>query len=51
MYVLLLLFFALNVYDYGLLSFEFSMGVEQRFPYSQAECVVYQVRRDHTYYS
>ncbi len=42
-YILLLTFFALNIFDYCLLSFEFSMGVEQRFPYSQTSCTVYQV--------
>ena len=44
-YILLLSFFALNVFDYSLLSFEFSMGVEQTFGYSEEACIIYQVPR------
>ncbi len=42
-YLLLLLMFLVNVADYSLLSFEFSLGVEHVFPYGEAACTTYQV--------
>merc|ERR1719264_1931141 len=42
-YLLLLTMFLVNVADYSLLSFEFSLGVEHVFPYSEPSCAAYQV--------
>jgi hypothetical protein len=42
-YLLLLTMFLVNVADYSLLSFEFSLGVEHVFPYGEAACTAYQV--------
>ena len=41
-YLLLLTMFLVNVADYSLLSFEFSLGVEHVFPYSEPACAAYQ---------
>ena len=41
-YLLLLTMFLVNVADYSLLSFEFSLGVEHVFPYSEPSCAAYQ---------
>ena len=42
-YFFLLLLFAINLVDYVLLAFEFSLGVEHVFPYGHALCTAYQV--------
>ena len=44
-YLLLLTMFLVNVADYSLLSFEFSLGVEHVFPYSEPSCAAYQASR------
>jgi hypothetical protein len=42
-YLLLVTMFLVNVADYSLLSFEFSLGVDHVFPYGEAACTAYQV--------
>ena len=37
-----LLLFVVNLFDYSVLIFEFSLGVEHIFPYSDVTCTVYQ---------
>jgi len=41
-YLLLILLFLVNLVDYGLLIFEFSLGLEHEYPHGQAPCAVYQ---------
>ena len=41
-YLLLMLLFALNLVDYGLLIFEFTLGVEHQYPHTLEACAVYQ---------
>merc|ERR1711953_100901 len=41
--LVLALFFLLNLLDYGLLVFEFSLTEENHFPYSEHACAVYQL--------
>ena len=42
-YVVILLMFLFNVIEYALLSFEFSLGIEHHFPYSDGVCTLYQI--------
>ena len=41
-YGLLILLFALNIVDYGLLVFEFTLGIEHQYPHGVEACAVYQ---------
>jgi len=41
-YLLLILLFLVNLVDYGLLIFEFSLGLEHEYPHGKAPCAVYQ---------
>lgn len=41
-YWLLMLLFGLNVVDYGLLIFEFTLGIEHEYPHGRDACAVYQ---------
>jgi len=41
-YMLLIVLFGVNLVDYGLLIFEFSLGLEHEYPHGQAPCAVYQ---------
>lgn len=41
-YLLLILLFLVNLVDYGLLIFEFSLGLEHEYPHGQAPCALYQ---------
>lgn len=41
-YLLLIVLFLVNIVDYGLLIFEFSLGLEHEYPHGQAPCAVYQ---------
>lgn len=41
-YLLLILLFLVNLVDYGLLIFEFSLGLEHEYPHGHAPCAVYQ---------
>ena len=42
-HLFLFLFFLINLVEYVLLVFEFSLGPESHFPYSEASCSLYQV--------
>ncbi|TRY77399.1 hypothetical protein TCAL_13934 [Tigriopus californicus] len=42
-YFMLILFFVINLIDYSVLLFEFSLGMEHLFPYSEGICTLYQV--------
>jgi hypothetical protein len=37
-----LLIFAINIVDFSLLIFEFNLGIEHQYPYSQTSCTIYQ---------
>ena len=39
----LILAFLVNLADYGLLAFDFSLGLEHQYPHSQKACSVYQM--------
>jgi len=41
-YWLLMLLFGLNLVDYGLLIFEFTLGIEHQYPHGRQACAVYQ---------
>lgn len=41
-YFLLILVFLVNLADYGLMVFDFSLGVEHQYPHGQIACSVYQ---------
>ena len=41
-YLLLILLFGLNLVDYGLLIFEFTLGIEHEYPHGIQACAVYQ---------
>lgn len=41
-YLLLIVLFLVNLVDYGLLIFEFSLGLEHEYPHGKAPCAVYQ---------
>lgn len=41
-YLMHLFLFAINLVDFSLLIFEFSLGIEHEYPYSQSACTVYQ---------
>ena len=41
-YLMHLLIFAINVVDFSLLTFEFNLGIEHQYPYSQTSCTIYQ---------
>jgi len=41
-YLMHLLIFAINVVDFSLLIFEFNLGIEHQYPYSQTSCTMYQ---------
>ena len=41
-YFCLILIFLVNVADYGLLAFDFSLGLEHQYPHNQKACSVYQ---------
>lgn len=42
-YALLVLVFLVNLADYGLLVFDFSLGIEHQYPHSSKACSVYQI--------
>eukprot|EP00095_Tigriopus_kingsejongensis_P003757 maker-scaffold499_size154954-snap-gene-0.18 protein:Tk03757 transcript:maker-scaffold499_size154954-snap-gene-0.18-mRNA-1 annotation:"pyroglutamylated rfamide peptide receptor" len=42
-YFMLIFFFIINVIDYSVLFFEFSLGMDHIFPYSESLCTLYQV--------
>lgn len=41
-YFLLILVFLVNLADYGLMVFDFSLGIEHQYPHGQTACSVYQ---------
>ena len=41
-YLMHLLIFAINIVDFSLLIFEFNLGIEHQYPYSQTSCTIYQ---------
>ena len=41
-YFLLILVFLVNFADYGLMVFDFSLGIEHQYPHGQTACSVYQ---------
>lgn len=41
-YALLIVLFGVNIIDYGLLIFEFSLGLEHEYPHGQKACMIYQ---------
>ncbi len=41
-YMVLLLMFAINLVDYGLLAFDFSLGLDHVYPHGQMACALYQ---------
>lgn len=42
-YILVLFVFFLNLFDYGLLIFEFTLGIQHVYPYDKHSCTFYQI--------
>lgn len=41
-HILVCLFFLVNLVDYGLLIFEFTLGLSHQYPYSESSCHLYE---------